>query len=155
MSSLHALMVAIELATRKRDEARQALRERQRAHAAAQSQMEQLQSYMLEMQQRWAPQEGAELKLEVMYHHEQFMARLQHAVGLQTKVMQDQAIRLEAAQKALMATELRLTSLNKVVETRRRDIALAQMRREQKQTDERAALQFIGRTFGMQFHQEA
>ena len=29
MSSLHALMVAIELATRKRDEARQALRERQ------------------------------------------------------------------------------------------------------------------------------
>ena len=52
-----------------------------------------------------------------------------------------------------MAAELRLSSLNKVVETRRRDIALAQMRREQKQTDERAALQFIGRTFGMQFQE--
>ena len=153
MSSLHALMVAIEMATRKRDEARQALRERQRAHAAAQSQMEQLHSYAEEMQQRWAPQEGAELKLEVMYHHEQFMKRLQHAMGLQTKVVQDQAIRQEAAQKALMATELRLSSLNKVVETRRRDIALAQLRREQKQTDERAALQFIGRTFGMQFQE--
>ena len=153
MSSLHALMVAIEMATRKRDEARQALRELQRAHAAAQSQMEQLESYTEEMRQRWAPQEGAELKLEVMYHHEQFMARLQHAIGLQTRVMQDQAIRLEAAQKALMATELRLSSLNKVVETRRRDIALAQLRREQKQTDERAALQFIGRTFGMQFQE--
>lgn len=153
MSSLHALMVAIEMAARKRDEARQALRERQRAHEAAQSQMEQLQSYALEMQQRWAPQEGAELKLEVLYHHEQFMARLQHAIGLQTKVIQDQAIRLEAAQKALMATELRLSSLNKVVETRRRDMALAQMRREQKQTDERAALQFIGRTFGLQFQE--
>ena len=62
MSSLHALMVAIEMATRKRDEARQALRERQRAHAAAQSQMEQLESYTEEMRQRWAPQEGAELK---------------------------------------------------------------------------------------------
>ena len=151
MSSLHALMVAIEMAARKRDEARQALRERQRAHEAAQAQMDQLQSYHAEMQQRWAPQEGAELKLEVMYHHEQFMARLQHAINLQTKMLQDQAIRLEAAQKALMAAELRLTSLNKVVETRRRDMALAQMRREQKQTDERAALQFIGRTFGMQF----
>lgn len=153
MSSLHALMLAIEMAARKRDEARQALRERQRAFEAAQSQMEQLQNYVQEMQQRWAPQEGAELKLEVMYHHEQFMARLQHAIGLQTRVVQDQAIRLEAAQKALMATELRLTSLNKVVETRRRDINLAQMRREQKQTDERAALQFIGRTFGMQFQE--
>lgn len=151
MSSLHALMVAIEMAARKRDEARQALRERQRAHEAAQAQMDQLQSYQAEMQQRWAPQEGAELKLEVMYHHEQFMARLQHAINLQTKMLQDHAIRLEAAQKALMAAELRLTSLNKVVETRRRDMALAQMRREQKQTDERAALQFIGRTFGMQF----
>lgn len=153
MSSLHALMVAIEMATRKRDEARQALRERQRAHDAAQSQMEQLQNYVLEMQQRWAPQEGAELRLEVMYHHEQFMARLQHAIGLQTKVVQDQVIRLEIAHKALMGAELRLSSLNKVVETRRRDIALAQMRREQKQTDERAALQFIGRTFGLQFRE--
>lgn len=153
MSSLHALTVAIEMAARKRDEARNALRERQRALEAAQSQMEQLQSYTQEMQQRWAPQEGALLKLEVMYHHEQFMARLQHAMQLQTKVLQDQAMRLEAAQKALMATELRLSSLNKVVETRRRDIALAQMRREQKQTDERAALQFIGRTFGLQFQE--
>ena len=153
MSSLHALMVAIEMATRKRDDARQALRERQRAHDAAQAQMQQLENYVQEMQQRWAPQEGAELKLEVMYHHEQFMARLQHAIGLQTRVLQDQVIRLEVAQKALMGAELRLSSLNKVVETRRRDIALAQMRREQKQTDERAALQFIGRTFGMQFQE--
>ena len=153
MSSLHALMIAIEMATRKRDEARQALRDRQHALAAAQGQMEQLQNYAQEMASRWAPQEGAELKLEVMYHHRQFMERLQHAINLQTKVIQDHTIRLEAAQKALMAAELRLSSLNKVVETRQRDMALAQMRREQKQTDERAALQFIGRTFGMQFQE--
>ena len=153
MSSLHALRIAIEMATRKRDEARQALRERQQALAAAQGQMDQLESYAQEMAQRWAPQEGAELKLEVMHHHQHFMARLQHAINLQTKVIQDQRIRLEAAQNALMAAELRLSSLNKVVETRQRDMALAQMRREQKQTDERAALQFIGRTFGMQFQE--
>lgn len=153
MSSLNALMIAIEVAARKRDEARHALRDRQKAFEAAQSQMDQLQSYMLEMQQRWGATEGGEFKPEVMYHHEQFMARLQHALGLQAKVMQDQAIRLEAAQKALMAAELRLTSLNKVVETRRRDMALVEMRRDQKQTDERAALQFIGRTFGMQFQE--
>jgi flagellar protein FliJ len=153
MSSLNALMIAIEMAVRKRDEARQALRERQRAFDAAHSQMEQLEGYTQEMQQRWGASEGAAMKPEVMFHHRQFMERLQHAVDLQTKVMADQSIRLETAQKALMATELRLNSLNKVVETRRRDMALAQMRREQKQTDERAALQFIGRTFGMQFQE--
>ena len=153
MSSLNALMIAIEMAVRKRDEARHALRERQRAFDAAQSQMEQLQNYTQEMQQRWGASEGAAMKPEVMFHQRQFMERLQHAVDLQTKVMADQAIRLETSQKALMVTEMRLSSLNKVVETRRRDIALAQMRREQKQTDERAALQFIGRTFGMQFQE--
>lgn len=153
MSSLNALMIAIEMAVRKRDEARNALRERQRAHDAAKTQMEQLEGYAAEMQQRWGASEGASMKPEVMFHHRQFMARLQHAMDVQLKVMADQTIRLETAQKALMTTELRLSSLNKVVETRRRDMALAQMRREQKQTDERAALQFIGRTFGMQFQE--
>lgn len=153
MSSLNALMIAIEMAARKRDEARQVLRERLHALEAAKNQMDQLEGYMQEMQQRWGACEGAEMKPEVMVHHRQFMERLQHAVNLQTKVIADQSIRLEAAQKALMATELRLSSLNKVVEARKRDIALAQMRRDQKQTDERAALQFIGRTFGMQFQE--
>ena len=153
MSSLNALMIAIEMAVRKRDDARQALRERQHAFDAAKSQMEQLENYAAEMQQRWGAPEGASLKPEVMVHHRQFMERLEHAINLQTRVIADQSIRLEAAQKALMAAELRLTSLNKVVETRRRDMELAQMRREQKQTDERAALQFIGRTFGMQFQE--
>lgn len=153
MSSLNALMIAIEMAVRKRDDARQALRERQHAFDAAKSQMEQLENYAAEMQQRWGATEGASLKPEVMVHHRQFMERLEHAINLQTRVIADQSIRLEAAQKALMAAELRLTSLNKVVETRRRDMELAQMLREQKQTDERAALQFIGRTFGMQFQE--
>ena len=153
MSSLNALMIAIEMAVRKRDDARQPLRERQHAFDAAKSQMEQLENYAAEMQQRWGATEGASLKPEVMVHHRQFMERLEHAINLQTRVIADQSIRLEAAQKALMAAELRLTSLNKVVETRRRDMELAQMRREQKQTDERAALQFIGRTFGMQFQE--
>ena len=153
MSSLNALMIAIEMAVRKRDDARQALRERQHAFDAAKSQMEQLENYAAEMQQRWGATEGASLKPEVMVHHRQFMERLEHAINLQTRVIADQSIRLEAVQKALMAAELRLTSLNKVVETRRRDMELAQMRREQKQTDERAALQFIGRTFGMQFQE--
>jgi flagellar protein FliJ len=141
------------MATRKRDDARQALRERQQSHAAAQAQMDQLQSYLQEMQQRWGAHEGMDFKPEVMVHQRQFMQRLQHALDLQTKVMRDQELRLQAARHALMTTELRLSSLEKVVQMRRRDMALAQQRRDQKQTDERAALQFIGRTFGMQFQE--
>lgn len=153
MSSLNALMVAIEAAVRKRDAARTGMQERQRAQQAAQAQMEQLQTYVQEMQVRWGAQEALAVQPEVMHHQYQFMERLQHAIGLQTKVMADVRIRLETAQQALMACELRVTSLNKVVEVRKRDMALVQMRREQKETDERAALQFFRRSFGLQMQE--
>ena len=153
MSSLNALNVAIEAAERKRDAARTAMQERQRAQQAAQAQMDQLQGYVLEMQARWGAQEGLAVQPEVMHHQYQFMDRLQHAIGLQTKVVGDQNIRRETARQALLATELRVTSLQKVVQTRKRDMALAQMRREQKETDERAALQFFRRSFGLQLQE--
>lgn len=151
--SLNALHVAIDAAQRKRDAARQALVDRQKALSAAQAQMDQLVNYQQEMQLRWGATEGGEFKPEVMFHHDQFMQRLQHATTVQQRVIHEQGIRLEAAQKALLAAELRLSSLNKVVQVRERDIALAQMRRDQKQTDERAALQFIGRTLGVQLQE--
>jgi flagellar FliJ protein len=143
MSSLNALNVAIEAAERKRDAARTAMQERQRAQQAAQAQMDQLQGYVLEMQARWGAQEGLAVQPEVMHHQYQFMERLQHAIGLQTRVVADQDIRLETARQALLAAELRVTSLQKVVQARRRDVALAQMRREQKDTDERATMAFF------------
>ena len=153
MSSLNALNVAIEAAERKRDAARTAMQERQRAQQAAQAQMDQLQGYVLEMQTRWGAQEGLAVQPEVMLHQYQFMDRLQHAIGLQTRVIADQNIRLETARQALLAAKLRVTSLQKVVQTRKRDMALAQMRREQKETDERAALQFFRRSFGLQLQE--
>ena len=153
MSSLNALNVAIEAAERKRDAARTAMQERQRAQQAAQAQMDQLQGYVLEMQARWGAQEGLAVQPEVMHHQYQFMERLQHAIGLQTRVVADQDIRLETSRQALLAAELRVTSLQKVVQTRKRDMALAQMRREQKETDERAALQFFRRSFGLQLQE--
>src|SRR5258708_187986 len=114
MSSLNALMVAIDAASRKRDEARQAVQERLRSQQAAQTQMEQLQHYVQEMQTRWGAQENQSVQPEVMFHQYQFMDRLQHAIGLHTRVLAGVAIRLEAAQKALMACELRVSSLRKV-----------------------------------------
>ncbi len=153
MSSLNALNVAIEAAERKRDAARTAMQERQRAQQAAQAQMDQLQGYVLEMQARWGAQEGLAVQPEVMHHQYQFMERLLHAIGLQTRVVADQDIRLETSRQALLAAELRVTSLQKVVQARRRDVALAQMRREQKDTDERATMAFFRRSFGLQLQE--
>lgn len=140
MSSLQAFTVAVELAERRRDAARQALRDVQGARQAAQAQLEQLSGYAQETQNRWGASEGRTLKPEVMAHHYHFMGRLDHAIGLQSGVVGSQDARVAGARQALLQAELRLASLRKVLERRRAEQGLAEQRREQKQTDERAAL---------------
>ncbi len=140
MSSLKAFEVAVELAERRRDAARQALKNVQDARHAAQAQLEQLTGYAAETQSRWGMKADSAMQPEVMYHHYQFMGRLDHAIGLQTGVVSGQDVRVDKARQALLEAELRLASLRKVLERRRAEVALQQQRREQKQTDERAAL---------------
>ena len=142
MSSLNALAVAVEAASRKRDDARRVLQDTQAAQQAALAQLEQLEGYARETEARWGVQAGTAMKPEVMYHHYQFMNRLGHAAGLQTGVVGEHALRVEGARQALLQAELRLASLRKVVDKRRQELELALIRREQKQTDERAALQY-------------
>lgn len=145
MSVLSALIVAVEIAARKRDEARRVLQEALAVQHAAQAQLHQLQDYARETEQRWGMQADTRVQPEVMYHHYQFMDRLGHAAGLQTSVVGDQEARVENARRGLMEAEQRLASLRKVVEQRRRELEQAQARMEQKQTDERAAMQYSRR----------
>ena len=71
MSSLSALKVAVDLATRQRDQARQVLLETQRIQQAGQAQLSQLTGYAEETQQRWGVRENAVLKPEAMFHQRQ------------------------------------------------------------------------------------
>lgn len=142
MSNLHALSVAVDMASRRRDDARKALQTALAQQQAAHAQLDQLEGYAKELDGRWGAQANTAVKPEVMYHHYQFMDRLGHAAGIQNKVLDDKALRVDAARKNLMEAELRVTSLNKVMALRRQEQELALVRREQKQTDERAALQY-------------
>ena len=141
MSTLNALTVAVEVASRKRDEARRLLQDAQGAQQAAQDQLNQLQGYARETEGRWGMRADAAVQPEVMFHHYQFMDRLGHAVGLQTGVVSDHASRVQDATRTLLDAELRLARLRQVVEKRQHDHERQQMRREQKQTDERASIQ--------------
>ena len=141
-TSLQSLAVAVEVAQRKRDEARRVLQDTLAAQQAARAQLEQLEGYARETEARWGVQADTTMKPEVMYHHYQFMDRLGHAAGLQTGVVSEHAGRVEVSRRNLLDAELRLASLLKVMDKRRRDIELALMRSDQKQTDERAALKY-------------
>lgn len=143
-SSLQSFIVAIQLAERRRDAARQTVSNLQNARAAAQGQLDQLQGYAQETQGRWGASEGRVMQPVVLQHHHQFMGRLEHAIGLQGQVVRTQDQRVAGARQTLLQAELRLASLRKVLERRQAELALAQQRREQKATDERAALRLAG-----------
>lgn len=148
MPNLNALSVAIEAATRKRDEARKVLQAALAAQQAADAQLHQLEDYAGETQARWGVKADATMQPEVMYHHYQFMDRLGYAAGIQSGVVREQAVRAEAARCTLLQAEIRLASLRKVIDKRRLDLESQQTRRDQKQTDERAALQYRGAAQG-------
>jgi flagellar FliJ protein len=139
MSAFHALIVALDLAKRRRDDAVKQLQNVQRTQQAAQDQMGQLESYAHELDNRWGMRAAATIKPEVMYHHNQFMERLNHAMGLQTGVVADKKVQVEQAQQVLMAAEVRVASLQKLIERKQSDVVNVLAKQEQKQTDERAS----------------
>ncbi len=140
--STNALALAVEVAERQRDVLRRQLQDARSGAQAAGAQLEQLQGYAGETQNRWGMRANAQRTPEVLFHHTHFMDRLQHAMGLQGSVVSDHGRRVATAQQALLAAELRLASLKKLTVKRRSELALQQDRRAQKQTDERAALQY-------------
>lgn len=140
MTKPNALSVAVEMATRQRDEARRVLQHAQGAQRAAQDQLQVLQSYAQETESRWGMRAQATVAPEVMFHHYHFMGRLDHAAGLQSGVVDDHAQRVALAQQQLRDAEVRLASLRKLLEKRQMEALQAQARRDQKMTDERAAL---------------
>jgi flagellar FliJ protein len=140
MSAVSSFLLAIEMATRKRDQANQDLMRAQNAHVFAQNQMSQLETYAAETEARWTAAAQISTSPELMRHHYQFMDRLHHAVGLQTGALENEARKVEAAKKRVLEAEYRLISLKQILKKKQADISLLQSRREQKQMDEFAAL---------------
>ncbi len=140
------LQAARDLALRQRDEAAARLAAARQAWAGAQQQLDQLQGYAHETDARWAPGAGGAVggacTPEVMRHHYQFMQRLGHAIALQSGAVDGQARRVDEHAGVLRAAEARLESLQQVLAQRDQQLAREARRREQKATDEMAALQY-------------
>ena len=77
---------------------------------------------------------------EVLSHHVQFMTRLEQTIEMQRGVIASQDRAVQAAERQLQQAELRLTSLRQVLSRRELSAAAVQSRREQKETDELAAM---------------
>jgi flagellar FliJ protein len=103
----------------------------------------QLEGYANETDSRWVGSvTSLGLSSELIRHHYQFMERLQHAIGMQSSAINNLDWQLDRAQKALLQAEFRLSGLNQVLKKRQAEADQVQRRREQRQMDEFAALQY-------------
>jgi flagellar FliJ protein len=145
MSQLKSIQLAITLATRQRDERAKVVAQALRTLNFSRSQMDQLEGYAGDTDARWTDSQAAVRSSELVKHHYAFMERLQHAISLQTGVIGGSTQQVEAAQQELLKAEFRLAGLQQVLKTREAALQLQVKRREQRQTDEFAAMQFARR----------
>lgn len=155
-SALKSLQLAIDVATQRRDQASRVLAGAERTHAQACAQIDQLQGYAAETAGRWATGARSVTSPEMLHHHYQFMDRLQQAVVMQEGVIADLARRAEEARQRYLATETRLAGLQKILDRRQAELSAQQARREQKEMDEFAALQYgrVRRELTLESHHE-
>lgn len=141
MSALRSLVLAIELATEKRDEAGRHLMQAQRAYLQGQNQLEQLANYATDSEARWVSSAQVSMSTGILQHHYQFMDRLHHAIGLQDGVLANLQQQVEVERKRVQEAEMRLAVLQKLLAKKQMERAMLMARREQRQTDEFAAMQ--------------
>jgi len=142
VSAVASVQLAADVALRKRDEAGLVLVQVQRSQRHAQDQLDQLESYAHETVSRWTAAAQVQATPELMRHHYQFMERLHHAIGLQRAAVAKVALQVETANQALLQAEFRLAALKQVLARKKAEVQAVQDKREQKQMDEFAALQF-------------
>lgn len=143
MSKFRAIQLAIDLATRARDALAQKHAQAVRNLDFARGQMDQLKGYVGETDQRLMSHGSVSLAPELIRHHYQFMERLQQAVTMQEGVIANLERQLDMAHKALLQAEFKLAGLQQVLKQRRASLQAKEDRREQRVTDEFAAVRHI------------
>ena len=133
-----ALKTVLELAEAERNQAQLALRRAEEQTARLQAQADQLGQYRSEYQQRWAGQFSRQGAIEIVHCYQSFMQRLDEAMaqqGQQAEAARQLALRVR---EQLLAAELRVASVRKLIERRQQETRRNEQRREQRQSDEQA-----------------
>lgn len=140
MDDLRSLNALLAHEQRLRDEAHARVMQAQQRLQAAQAQAEQIGSYRGEYRQRWGAHfAGTASDTALLACYQNFGERLEQALEQQAQATAFAQAQLDRVRQALLAQELRLAAVGKLVERRRAQAQLAQARRDQKHSDEAAA----------------
>jgi flagellar FliJ protein len=138
MSSTQSLTTLLEHAEAERDAALAALRHTEAAAAAAQGQLDQLQEYRTQYQQRWSAQFRQAGSIELLQCYQGFAQRLEQAIGQQGQVVAQAEKRAQQARAVVLEREQRVAAVRKLMERRQQEQNRVDERRDQRATDEAA-----------------
>lgn len=137
--TLQPLLMLLEQLERERDQALSAEQQARQALDAARAQGEKLQQYRREYEARWRLQTRQGQSMEVVQYYQNFMQQLQRAEQFQHERIAGAKKTADKVRAALLALQLRVASVRKLIDRRQQDAARAAQRLEQKVTDEQAA----------------
>ena len=138
MTAIQTLHKVVDIAEKRRDEALGVLAQMQRELRVAQDQMDQLQAYAQEAEQRWAARSAVGVDVALLMHHRQFMAKIDHALDFQRGVLRERMELIERAQGQVHVCERDVAGLRKFTERKQIAVQHRVQRQDQKNTDEMA-----------------
>ena len=136
MTRIQTLQTLLEREEGLRDEALSALRAAQSQLAAATAQSEALAVYRREYHERWSAQFAQGGAIEIVRCYHAFVGRLEQAIGQQNNAVRGAELGVARTRERLKVLEIRVATVQRLMERHARAIAQAQDRREQKNLDE-------------------
>ena len=138
MNSIVLLQALLQRSESERDAALAQLRQAEGLVAQAQAQAQHLCDYRGEYDQRWQTRFRESGTPELLHCHRGFGQRLDHAIAVQTGQADQLANRVQRARDQLLARELRVAGVRKLIARRQAELHKIAARRDQRSTDEAA-----------------
>jgi flagellar FliJ protein len=138
MKRLQTLALLLEKVQGQRDQVQVALRNAGLAAEAAQVQLDSLLKYRTEYHVRWQAEFGRGARMEIVRCYHAFIARLDQAIQQQQGAVRMARAGVDNARKRLVECEVRVATVDKLMQRRRELLARAADRREVKDLDEMA-----------------
>ena len=148
MKRLAMLQTLLEREEKRRDEQMAAVRAAVANAEAQRQQADGLTTYRDEYCQKWSTQFQKAAQMEILRSYHGFLARLDQAVTQQQAVVAHAQRGVDAARQRLVEREVRVATVERLIQRRQALLARIADRRDQKNLDEMAARLSALRTHG-------
>jgi len=149
MKRLALLRTLLEREQKRRDEQMAAVRNAVANAEAQQQQADGLTGYRSEYCRKWSAQFQQAASIEILRSYQGFLSRLDQAIVQQQSVLEHAHRMVEAQRQRLIEREIRVKTVQRLIERREAMLAKAADRRDQKNLDELAQRLLTGRAGGL------